>query len=115
MATLSSRLKPAFNSLASGAWIFVSPSPRDLEQVRRARNELERCGHNPLRFFLKCLEADAARLPALICEEIHAREWFILCALEANYCTGWKAHLRFLPTPCYSSNHEHAGRDRSRR
>ena len=37
-----------------------SHSPRDLEKVRRIRNELERRGRNPLRFFLKCLEVDYA-------------------------------------------------------
>lgn len=34
-------------SEAQGAWIFVSHSHRDLEKVRRIRNELERRGHNP--------------------------------------------------------------------
>jgi hypothetical protein len=47
----------------SGAWIFVSHSHRDLEKVREIRNELERRGHNPLLFFLKCLSDDDARLP----------------------------------------------------
>jgi len=41
--------------------LFVSPSPRDLEKVRQIRNELGRRGHTPLRFFLKCREAAAAR------------------------------------------------------
>ena len=63
----------------SGAWIFVSHSHRDLEKVRQIRNELEKRGHNPLLFFLKCLEDSDARLPELIREEIKAREWFILC------------------------------------
>ena len=35
-----------------------------MEQVRQVRNELERRGHNPLLFFLKCLDADDARPPA---------------------------------------------------
>jgi hypothetical protein len=35
-----------------------SHSHRNLEKVRRIRNELKRRGHNPLLFFLKCLEAD---------------------------------------------------------
>jgi hypothetical protein len=34
---------------------FVSRSRRDLEQVREIRDGLERRGHNPLRFFRKCL------------------------------------------------------------
>lgn len=54
--------------------LFVSPSPRDLEQGHHIRHELGRRGHNPLLFFLKCLEDDAARLPELIREEIQARE-----------------------------------------
>ena len=33
-------------------------SHRDLEKVRRIRNELERRGHQPLLFFLKCLESE---------------------------------------------------------
>jgi len=32
-----------------------------LEKVREIRNELERRGHNPLPFFLKCLEDDDER------------------------------------------------------
>ena len=45
----------------------------------RLRYELERHGHNPLLFFLKCLDADDARLPELSRDEIRACEWFILC------------------------------------
>ncbi len=54
-------MKKYFKGANSGAWIFVSPSHRDLEQVRQIRNELERRGHHPL-LFLKCL-ADDALLP----------------------------------------------------
>jgi len=43
-----------------GAWIFVSHSYRDSEQVRQVRNELKKRGHNPLLLFLKCLQAAAA-------------------------------------------------------
>ena len=67
-----------------GAWIFFSHSHRDLEKVRRIRNELERRGHNPLLFFLKCLEADDARLPELIRDEIKARTFFVLCNTRAS-------------------------------
>jgi hypothetical protein len=49
---------PHSTFVKTGAWIFVSHSHRDLEKVRRIRNELERRGHNPLVFFLKCLEAN---------------------------------------------------------
>ncbi len=73
----------------SGAWIFVSHSHRDLEKVRHIRNELERRGHNPLLFFLKCLEDDDARLPELIREEIKVREWFILCDSPHAKTSAW--------------------------
>ena len=46
-----------------GAWIFVSHSHKDIEKVREIRNELERRGHNPLLFFLKCMDDDGALLP----------------------------------------------------
>src|SRR5277367_3441113 len=72
-----------------GAWIFVSHSHRDLEKVREIRNELERRGHNPLLFFLKCLEADDARLPELIRDEIKARKWFVLCNTRASRRSKW--------------------------
>jgi len=61
-----------------GAWIFVSHSHRDLEEVRRVRNALEAKGHNPLLFFLRCLD-DNAELDDLIKREIEARTWFLLC------------------------------------
>lgn len=73
----------------SGAWIFVSYSHKDFEIVRQIRNELERRGHNPLLFFLKCLEDDNALLPELIREEIKAREWFILCESENSKSSRW--------------------------
>jgi hypothetical protein len=52
--------------------LFVSPSPRDLEQVHLIRHELGRRGHHPRRFFRKCREDDDARVPELIHEEIQA-------------------------------------------
>ena len=61
-----------------GAWIFLSHSHRDLEEVRLVRNELEQKGHNPLMFFLKCLNDDS-ELDDLIKREIEARTWFLLC------------------------------------
>lgn len=67
-----------------GAWIFVSHSLRDLEKVRRIRNELERRGRNPLLFFLKCLEADDARPPELIRDESKASTFFVLCNTRAS-------------------------------
>jgi hypothetical protein len=60
-----------------GAWIFVSHSHKDLEKVRFIRNEFEKRGHNPLLFFLKCLD-DESELDNLIKREIKERNWFIL-------------------------------------
>jgi len=73
----------------SGAWIFLSHSHKDLEKVRFIRNELERRGHNPLIFFLKCLEDDNAELPDLIRREIAARQWFILCKSSNSDKSRW--------------------------
>ncbi len=64
---------------SSGAWIFLSHSNKDFEKVREIRNELEKRGHKPIMFYLKCLENDSATLPDLLRREIAAREWFILC------------------------------------
>ncbi len=60
-----------------GAWIFVSHSNKDIEEVREIRNHLERRGHNPLLFFLKCIE-DAEELRVLLKREIEARQIFLL-------------------------------------
>ncbi len=68
---------------------FSSDSHRGLQKVRRIRNELERRGHNPLLFFLKCLEADDARLPELIRDEIKARTFFVLGNTRASRRSKW--------------------------
>lgn len=73
----------------SGTWIFLSHSHLDLDKVRYIRNELERMGHNPLIFFLKCLEDNEALLPDLIKREIEAREWFILCKSPNACASKW--------------------------
>jgi hypothetical protein len=73
----------------SGAWIFLSHSHKDLAQVRQVRDELERRGHNPLIFFLKCLEDDGSELPELLRREIGARTWFILCDSENSRASNW--------------------------
>ncbi len=81
-------MRKRFKEANSGAWMFVSPSPRDLEKVRPIRNELERRRHHPLLFFRKRLEDDDARVPELIREEIQACDWFILCdSLNAKSST----------------------------
>jgi hypothetical protein len=67
------------NADAEGAWIFLSHSHKDLRKVREIRDELERRGHNPLIFFLKCLEDEGTELPDLLRREIGTRTWFILC------------------------------------
>ena len=60
-----------------------------MEKVRRIRNDFERRGHNPLPFFLKCQEADDARLPELIRDEIKARTFFVLCNTRASRRSKW--------------------------
>ena len=72
-----------------GAWIFLSHSHRDLVKVREIRDELERMGHNPLIFFLKCLEDDGSELPDLLQREIGARTWFILCDSPHARASKW--------------------------
>lgn len=62
----------------SDAWIFVSHSHRDLNAVRRVRDEFERLHGNPLLFFLMCLTEDE-EVSALIKREIAARNFFLLC------------------------------------
>jgi hypothetical protein len=72
-----------------GAWIFLSHSHKDIAQVRQIRDELERLGHNPLIFFLKCLEDDESELPDLLRREIEARTWFILCDSVNSRVSNW--------------------------
>ena len=60
-----------------------------MEKVRRIRNELERRRHNPLLFFLKCLEADDARRPDIIRDEIKTRTFFVLCNARASRRSKW--------------------------
>ena len=73
---------------AEGAWIFVSHSHKDLEKVRTIRNALEEKGHNPLLFFLKCMDDDSS-LDDLIRREIEARTWFILCDSPNAKASRW--------------------------
>lgn len=71
-----------------GAWIFVSHSTKDWEEVRRVRNLLEEKGHKPLLFFLKCVE-DESELDDLLKREIEARSWFLLCDSENARRSKW--------------------------
>ena len=71
-----------------GAWIFLSHSSKDWDEVRRIRNFLEEKGHRPLVFFLKCL-TDHSELDGLIKREIEARTWFLLCDSQNARESGW--------------------------
>lgn len=73
---------------SEGAWIFVSHSTKDWEEVRRVRNLLEEKGHRPLLFFLKCVE-DESELDDLLKREIEARTWFLLCDSENARKSKW--------------------------
>lgn len=65
-------------TVEENAWVFISHSNKDFEQVRVIRNKLERRNYRPLLFYLKCLE-NKQELEDLIKREIDARERFILC------------------------------------
>jgi TIR domain len=79
-----------------GAWIFLSHSSKDWNEVRRIRNFLEEKGHRPLVFFLKCL-TDHSELDGLIKREIEARTWFLLCDSQNARESGWvQAEVEFI-------------------
>ena len=61
------------NRLKAGLQALSLPPHRDLEAVRRIRNELERRGHNPLLFFLKC--QDLSPSPPKVPPLSSGREW----------------------------------------
>jgi hypothetical protein len=71
-----------------GAWIFLSHSHKDLEKVRRIRDAFETRGHNPLMFFLRCLDDDS-ELDDLIRREIEARTWFVLADSPNARASRW--------------------------
>jgi hypothetical protein len=77
------------NDETEGGWIFVSHSHLDIAKVRQIRNFLETEGHKPLLFFLKCLDDQDARLPALIHDEIMVRTWFVLCKSDHSEASRW--------------------------
>jgi len=91
--------------MAEGAWIFLSHSHKDYDQVSRVRNHLEEQGHHPLMFFLKCL-SDDDEIDGLIRREIEARSWFILCKSANSRNSTWVAAefeiIRGLPTKTYT-------------
>ena len=86
---MASQLPPKQSQIGTGAWIFLSHSHKDFDKVREIRNELERRGHRPLMFFLKCLENDDALLPDLLKREISARQWFVLCDSPNAQASRW--------------------------
>jgi hypothetical protein len=75
-------------SSSEGAWIFLSHSTKDWDEVRRVRNLLEEKGHRPLVFFLKCL-TEHSELDELIRREIQARTWFLLCDSDNARASSW--------------------------
>jgi TIR domain len=85
---------------AEGAWIFLSHSTKDWDEVRRVRDLLEDKGHRPLVFFLKCL-TDHSELDELIRREIEARTWFLLCDSDNARRSSWVqdevAYIKDLP------------------
>lgn len=72
----------------SGAWIFLSHSSKDWQQIRLIRNTLEEKGHNPLLFHLKCVN-EQEELNNLIKREIEARNWFLLCRSQFSDTSKW--------------------------
>jgi len=75
-------------SSQEGAWIFLSHSTKDWDEVRLVRNLLEERGHKPLVFFLKCL-TEHSELDELIRREIEARTWFLLCESDNARASSW--------------------------
>ena len=81
-----------------GAWIFLSHSTKDWDEVRQIRNLLEEKGHRPLVFFLKCL-TEHAELDGLIKREIDARTWFLLCDSDNARNSTWvQAEMAYIKT-----------------
>jgi len=74
-----------------GAWVFLSHSHNDINEIRRVRDRLEAKGHNPLLFFLKCL-GDDSELDDLIRREIEARKFFLLCDSPNAQSSLWVQH-----------------------
>ena len=72
----------------SNAWVFVSHSNKDFEQIIRIRNKLEQLDYRPLLFFLKCLDDDK-EIFELIKREIRARDRFILCDSKNSRASDW--------------------------
>lgn len=50
--------KSGEDMLHGGCWIFLSHASKDIDSVRRVRNEFEKYGQNPLAFHLRCLDEE---------------------------------------------------------
>jgi hypothetical protein len=70
------------------AWVFVSHSTQDINEIRKIRNEIELQGGDPLLFFLKCI-SDSTELDDLLKREIEARRYFLLCDSTAASASKW--------------------------
>jgi len=73
---------------AEGGYIFISHSHKDIEKVRKIRNQLEEDGFEPLCFYLKCLN-NAKEIEELIKREIDAREWFLFINSPNSQTSEW--------------------------
>ena len=66
-----------------GCYIILSHSSKNIDIVRRIRNEFESLGQNPIAFHLRWLDENYKgkdeELWNLIYREIDAREWFAYC------------------------------------
>lgn len=72
----------------SGGWVFVSHSTKDVAAVYRVRDALERTGHHPLLFFLRCVREED-ELDTLITREIEARNFFLYCDSPNARASRW--------------------------
>ena len=84
--------KNSVSDVNNKAWVFLSHSTIDYENVRRLRNLLENNGFRPIMFYLRCLEQNHKddELKSLLIREIDARNRFILCkSKNTNPPHGW--------------------------
>ena len=90
--TNSTKKKNSVPAVNNKAWVFLSHSTIDYDNVRRLRNLLEDNGFRPIMFYLRCLEQKHKddELKSLLIREIDARNRFILCkSKNTNPPHGW--------------------------
>lgn len=77
----SGKIKNSSSTASNKAWVFLSHSTKDYDNVRRLRNILEDNGFRPIMFYLRCLEQNHKddELKSLLIREIDSRNRFILC------------------------------------